>query len=344
MGCVQSGGVGHEAMARNDVIETQLKRDALMAKNEIKILLFEAVNLDGKMRLVHHGGYNNQERESYKEIIISNTILYMRAVLDEIPKLGISVTPQNNTCCATIMTLPMQITEIPQEAVRAIQSLRQDPAIIEAIRRSHELKLHDSAVYYLNAINRIAAPGYLPSDQDILRSTTTKAGIRETTFKVGELAYRFFDPGQQGRDWRKWIHCFEGVNALVFLVKLSGYDQTLHENKSENNLQAALTAFDSICNSRWLAGASVILFLNTDTFAEKLLRSPLGDYFTDYQGGSHYDNACDYILHRFVSLNQAAAERQIYAHYVTDAQQIKFIMSAIQDILLQIDFRRRSLL
>lgn len=62
---------------------------------------------------------------------------------------------------------------------------------------------------------------------------------------------------------------------------------------------------------------------------EKLPRSPLGDYFPDYAGGDNYDAACDYLLQRFVSLNQSAATKQIYAHYTcaTDTQQIKCTFS-----------------
>lgn len=109
-----------------------------------------------------------------------------------------------------------------------------------------------------------------------------------------------------------------------------------------------------------------ILFLNKiDLFAEKLPISPMGDYFPDYTGGANYDAACDYLLHRFVSLNQSAASKQIYAHYTcaTDTQQIKcmlrfyfsfrnipdmslaiVVLSAIQDILLQIHLRECGLL
>lgn len=88
----------------------------------------------------------------------------------------------------------------------------------------------------------------------------------------------------------------------------------------------ALTLFDSICNSRWFVKTSIILFLNKiDLFQEKLVHSPLSDYFPDFTGGDNYDAACDYLLHRFVSLNQSAASKQIYAHYTcaTDTQQIK---------------------
>jgi len=89
---------------------------------------------------------------------------------------------------------------------------------------------------------------------------------------------------------------------------------------------------------------SQILFLNKiDLFAEKLPRSPLEDYFPDYTGGSNYDAACDYLLHRFVSLNQSAATKQIYAHYTcaTDTQQIKcktFFPTAPRYLLLRFFF------
>lgn len=69
-----------------------------------------------------------------------------------------------------------------------------------------------------------------------------------------------------------------------------------------------------------------MLFLDDiDLFAEKLPRCPLGDYFADYTGGDNYDAACDYILHRFVSLNQSSATKQIYAHYTcsSDTRQVK---------------------
>ena len=46
------------------------------------------------MKLIHHGGYNEQERDSYKEIIFSNTIQSMRYVLPSLSsRVGFSSIP-----------------------------------------------------------------------------------------------------------------------------------------------------------------------------------------------------------------------------------------------------------
>ena len=176
-------------------------------------------------------------------------------------------------------------------------------------------------------------------------------GITETTFIIGELTYRMFDVGGQRSERKKWIHCFENVTTILFLVAISEYDQLLFEDETVNRMQEALTLFDSICNSRWFVKTSIILFLNKiDRFKEKLPVSPMKNYFPDYEGKLHqigdngrehhrsniaeggpdYAAACDYILNRFVSLNQHET-KQIYTHFTcaTDTTQIRFVMAAV---------------
>ena len=204
---------------------------------------------------------------------------------------------------------------------------------------------------YFDSIGRIAQPDYLPNDQDVLRSRVKTTGITETTFIIGELTYRMFDVGGQRSERKKWIHCFENVTTILFLVAISEYDQLLFEDETVNRMQEALTLFDSICNSRWFVKTSIILFLNKiDRFKEKLPVSPMKNYFPDYEGklnqngtngrehqrsnlnegGPDYAAACDYILNRFVSLNQHET-KQIYTHFTcaTDTTQIRFVMAAV---------------
>ena len=80
-------------------------------------------------------------------------------------------------------------------------------------------------------IGRFFQRSFLPSNQDILRARLRTTGITETHFYLAPLQYRMFDVGGQRSKRRKWIHCFENVNALLFVVAISGYDQCLAEDK-----------------------------------------------------------------------------------------------------------------
>lgn len=94
-----------------------------------------------------------------------------------------------------------------------------------------------------------------------------------------------FDVGGQRSERKKWIHCFEGVNAIIFCVALSGYDLVLAEDEEMNRMIESMKLFDSICNSKWFVETSIILFLNKkDLFEEKIVRSPLTICFPEYTG------------------------------------------------------------
>ena len=42
---------------------------------------------------------------------------------------------------------------------------------------------------------------------------------------------RVVDVGGARSERRKWIHCFEEANAILFVCALSGYDMTLDEDQ-----------------------------------------------------------------------------------------------------------------
>ena len=50
------------------------------------------------------------------------------------------------------------------------------------------------------------------------------------------MFYRMVDVGGQRSERRKWIHCFENVTSIMFLVALSEYDQVLVESANEVRL------------------------------------------------------------------------------------------------------------
>jgi guanine nucleotide-binding protein subunit alpha len=343
-----------ELKKQNDDIDSALKKEKQQLRNEVKMLLLGAGE-SGKstilkqMQLIHGAGYSAEERETFREIVFSNTVQSMRVIVEAMANMGIPLgDPANEPHRAVMMELPTQIEAdvFPKDAADAVNALWTDSGVQACFARSREYQLNDSAKYYFDAMDRISAPDYIPTDQDVLRSRVKTTGITENTFHIGDLTYRMFDVGGQRSERKKWIHCFEEVTAIVFLVAISEYDQVLVEDETVNRMQEALTLFDSICNSRWFVKTSIILFLNKiDLFKTKLLRSPMSKYFPDYQGGDSYDAASEYILNRFVSLNQSD-QKQIYTHFTcaTDTTQIKFVMAAVNDIIIQGNLRDAGLM
>ena len=195
---------------------------------------------------------------------------------------------------------------------------------------------------YFDSIDRLLDKDYVPTNQDILRARVKTTGIIEMKFKVGDLVYRMFDVGGQRSERKKWIHCFENVMAIIFLVAISAYDQVLIEDESVNRMEEALVLFNSICNSKWFVHTSIILFLNKiDIFKEKIKTSPVSNYFPDFTGGSDYEKATAYFSQRFRSLNQSS-DKQVYVHLTcaTDTNQIKFVMDAVSNIIIRDNLRQ----
>ncbi|KAI7872155.1 guanine nucleotide binding protein, alpha subunit [Spinellus fusiger] len=352
MGCCQSAERVEEKQRSQD-IEAQLRRDRASMKSQVKLLLL-GPGESGKstilkqMKLIHDGGYTSEERETFKEVIFSNTIQSMRVTLEAMTALDIDFSDKSNQVHRRlVMEAPPPIDELGHELMEAIACLWEDRGVQQCVSRANEFQLNDSARYYFDAITRIGQSHYVPSDQDVLRSRVKTTGITETAFRIGDLTYRMFDVGGQRSERKKWIHCFENVTALIFLVAISEYDQNLFEDESVNRLQEALTLFDSICNSRWFFKTSIILFLNKiDLFLNKLQHSPMSRYFDDYVGGDHYESACQYLLNRFVSLKTQADTKQVYSHLTcaTDTKQIRFVMAAVNDILVHENLRNVGLL
>jgi len=130
--------------------------------------------------------------------------------------------------------MPNQIEAevFPTDVAEAIKLLWADSGVQACFERSREYQLNDSAKYYFDTIDRISTSDYSPSDQDVLRSRVKTTGITETKFQVGDLVYRMFDVGGQRSERKKWIHCFDSVTAIIFLVAISAYDQVLVEDET----------------------------------------------------------------------------------------------------------------
>jgi len=235
-----------------------------------------------------------------------------------------------------------QDAPINGENARHIKALWNDAGIKKAFENRSKFQLTDSASYFFDALDRIAADGYIPTEQDVLRSRVRTTGIVENNFEVDGNQFKMFDVGGQRNERKKWIHCFENVTAVLFVGVLSEYDLVLYEDENMNRMEETLNLFDEICNSRWFRETSIILFLNKrDVFQEKIKKVPLTvcPVFIDYAGANTYESGCELIETTFQSKNRNP-EKNIYSHVTcaTDTSNVAAVFNAVKDIII-----RRSL-
>lgn len=98
------------------------------------------------MKLIHDGGYTPEERESFKEVIFSNTIQSMRVTLEAMQALGVPFhNPENEIHRRLVLEAPPQVDYLGHELVEAIATLWDDEGVRECVDRANEFQLNDSA-------------------------------------------------------------------------------------------------------------------------------------------------------------------------------------------------------
>jgi len=117
--------------------------------------------------------------------------------------------------------------------------------------KQKQLHSDNPAKHCLIYFDRIMNKGYQPNLDDILNLKDPTIGMTETMFRRKEFAITLIDVGGQRSERKKWLHYFEGVDLVVFVVAMSEYDQALLENTKVNRMHESLQVFDSVCNNKW---------------------------------------------------------------------------------------------
>ncbi|XP_007903114.1 guanine nucleotide-binding protein subunit alpha-14 [Callorhinchus milii] len=342
-----------EAQRINAEIERQLRRDKRDARRELKLLLL-GTGESGKstfikqMRIIHGDGYSDEDRKCFTKLVYQNIFTAMQAMIKAMDTLRIQYKNGQNVENGH-MVREVEVDKVCLFATKYVEAVKQlwnDPGIQECYDRRREYQLSDSAKYYLSDLERISLPTYIPTQQDVLRVRVPTTGIIEYPFDLENIVFRMVDVGGQRSERRKWIHCFENVTSIIFLVALSEYDQVLAESDNENRMEESKALFKTIITYPWFHSSSVILFLNKkDLLEEKIMYSHLVDYFPEYEGPKQDAKAArDFILKTYQDQNPDK-EKVIYSHFTcaTDTENIRFVFAAVKDTILQLNLKEFNL-
>lgn len=249
------------------------------------------------------------------------------------------------------LELDMDLKPIDQttneEIAHAIKQLwTHDRGIRQCFHRSSEFQLEGSASYYFDNIEKFARVDYVCDDMDILKGRIKTTGITESSFKIGPSTVKVYDAGGQRSERRKWIHCFEGITAVIFVIAVSEYDQMLFEDERVNRMHESIMLLDTLLNSRWFANTPFILFLNkVDLFQEKVKRSPIRTWFPNYPGRlGDSETGLKYFESLLLSLNRNNKPMYVHRTCATDTQSMRFVLGAVTDLVIQQNLKKSGML
>jgi len=200
--------------------------------------------------------------------------------------------------------------------------------------------------FFLDRIERIADPEYVPCVDDVLQSRARTIGVKEMAFQYKEHQWRLVDVGGQRNERKKWIHCFEDVTAVIFFVDTSAYNLSLLEDARVNRLTESLALFEEICNCKYFAETPMILFLNkSDLLRKKIKKANLSDYFSEYTGGHEYDKAKEWMQKKFLSLNHDR-DKVIFPYWTcaTETENIRYTFDAVQELVIFENLEKQNLI
>ncbi|KAH7907188.1 guanine nucleotide binding protein, alpha subunit [Hygrophoropsis aurantiaca] len=345
--CMSSGGivdVTEEDKRKHREAERYLKDAKTKAASQVKVLLLGSGD-SGKstilkqMRLIHRVPFSPGEIESYRQLVFNNLITGMTYIFEAMEDMELQVAEDNLPHVELVKNAQdLRDSEpFPESFYEPLQTLWADKRLQEAYDRGNEAALPENLAYFFPQLDRLFDPLYQPTEQDIVQCRARTIGITETTFQLKDHEMLMVDVGGQKSERRKWIHCFSEVTSILFLVSLSGYDQCLVEDRDANQMQDAMTIWDSICHSQWFKQTSIILFLNkNDLFERKILNSDIKNFFPDFEAEAGNAKAGrEYFKRRFIRLAQKAGrskEREIYVHITTatDTAMLRVVMAAVE--------------
>ncbi|VDM40680.1 unnamed protein product [Toxocara canis] len=274
-------------------------------------------------RILHLDGFSNEDKQRYKYSILRNVVDSIAQMLNACETYRIVheyvIQEKVNKFLQYYKEINNSTAEIllSKDMVGIIQRIWLSSTVQLVYKRRFSYQLLDSAKYFLDSIERITEDNYSPTTQDILQCRFRTTGIHEINFIYKKLDFKMVDVGGQRSERRKWIHCFDNVNMVLFVVAMSEFDQGDPEDETQNRMIQSQQIFKTIVQSDYFKNASIVLFLNKfDIFQEKIKYTSLKKCWPEYNGDDSVEDCTKFLQKQF---QRCVPNRQKYFAFVTTA-------------------------
>ncbi|GMS93368.1 hypothetical protein PENTCL1PPCAC_15543, partial [Pristionchus entomophagus] len=352
-------------VAISSQIDRTLQKDQNEDQQRVKILLLGSADA-GKstilkqMRILHMNGFDIEEMHSFKKHLRFNVFQIFHEVAigvhDCVPNIP---DDEKNVIVRFAEGLSWINGMDENKEIDILLNFRQMDCVCHFMKQyPNYSSLPDNAHYYLPNLASLLSTDYTPTAEDILHLRVPTASVNEIYFSFNSTKIRLIDVGGQRAYRKKWIHCFEGVSAVLFVASMAAYDQSLdgvdsfakpvlHKDlfpaehttpKVGNRMRDSAQLFGEMLRSPYLISSAFILFLNkTSTCRDTVSFSTLHDPIS-ISDGSNEQDASEYLKEYFLMRkSKKDVDRKIYSHFTcaTDTKNVDFVFTAACDIVLQ---------
>jgi guanine nucleotide-binding protein subunit alpha len=273
-----------------------------------------------------HQAWSSKEKCLFKKDILNDAIHFMQRLLKDIDHIRLSI----DNCAAKDDVLSLNEIEINENIeigdVESILQLWKDEKI-QGLYRECDFQSRKYE-YSLDNFERIGAQDYIPTEQDIVRTSLKNVIIEEKIVPVHNLNYKVFRLCGLSTEQKNWIHCFEKVDIVTFLTDCSNYDRK--HDMDCNTITESLKLFGWIVNSTFFQFSTMVLLLNkTDMFEKKIIGRPIRNYYGQCAVGD-YEGSKEFVRMLFLNLSEFP-DRYIHSHFIcaTDAGSVKDVLGSI---------------
>jgi len=298
------------------LLDEQLQIDGLENRLNLKILLLGSGE-SGKstilkqLKLIHKIELKNDEKEEYKAGLKRNALQCMNILTEQVQAHDLEFEMPESKEYSRLLKAAEELSlnddenHFTKEVAEAIDFLwTKEPSIKKVWDKKNDFWIMDAAYYYFDNVMRFIDEDFELTEEDYVMSRIMTTGIISTEINIFPLKFTVIDVGGQRNERRKWLHCFDNVNALLYIVNLSGYNTVLYEDNSVNRMQECFNLFKQTANNEIFKNTPIFLLFNKkDLFEEKIRTDSINvcEEFSDYTGSGDLMDSLNFIEKKFKS-------------------------------------------
>jgi len=298
-------------------VDNELMKDAIDQIFKFKVLLLGAggsgkTTIMKQIKDLHGYSITDDMRKEYAVTLHNNVIDCMTALLTAVDSFGYELEETEKKTYDSITN--RSETFISENFGKDILALFNGKACQDAYaRRGKDFWLLDRFPYYIEHLGRFTAEPFVPTDDDCVMARIRTTGIQENKLEhkihskepdePSSLTFNVVDVGGQRSERKKWINCFDNVEAIIFVSNLADYRQVLYEDQTKNGMDESLELFFEVArNKNFRADVSLFLYLNKkDLFGEYVKKYGMKEQYPDYEGGNDEQAGLEYLTEKFKS-------------------------------------------